>query len=196
MKQTYKVTIGDCKFGKKTTIAIEIKGDLTDSQKLALLEFAHSDGFIQLSSAQRDMDDYPERPQHVGLAYKVTSDGITLTSDPIGVVTNFDTSEQLEMDDLVKDDGEPSEDEKEIMSMRSEAEDEEQTEDGWKSEDVPLTDEIEQRIIMVSVEVLKAFKYQEKSVKKGSIIQVPLDIAQGLDNSGVVKLIVDDGLPF
>lgn len=161
MKETFKATFGDVKIGKKTTIAVEIKGSLTDEQKLSLLDFAQSDGFIQLATAQRDITDYP---QHEGIQYKL--DGGNVNVDP----------NQLDMDEIVGG---------------------EQQEDGWKSdENQELTDDMEQQIIVVSVEVLKAFKYQERTVKKGSVIQVPIDTAQGLEDAGVVKVVPSEELPF
>ena len=162
MKEQYKVAIGDVKFGKKTTIAIEIKGTMSDEQKLALMAFAHSDGFIQIATAQQDIEDYGQ--QHEGIKYKL--DGGNVNVDP----------NQLDMDEIVGG---------------------EQQEDGWKSdENQELTDDMEQQIIVVSVEVLKAFKYQERTVKKGSVIQVPIDTAQGLEDAGVVKAVPSEELPF
>ena len=174
MRETFKATIGDIKFGKKTTVAIEIKGDLSDSQKLALLEFAHSDGWVQLATAQKDIGDYGVKDPRT--TYTVNNGEVNV--DP----------EQLDMDDLVEDGDVLKESPIDATPELVDAGE-------WTEKEQPSED-MEKQIIMVSVEVLKAFKYQEKSVKKGSIIQVPLDIAQGLDNSGVVKLIVDDGLPF
>lgn len=163
MKETFKATFGDVKIGKKTTIAVEIKGSLTDEQKLSLLDFAQSDGFIQLATAQQDIEDYGQ--QHEGIKYKL--DGGEVKVDP----------NQLAMDEIVGD--------------------QQQEEDGWKSdENQELTDDMEQQIIVVSVEVLKAFKYQERTVKKGSVIQVPIDTAQGLEDAGVVKVVPSEELPF
>jgi hypothetical protein len=168
MKQDFKATFGDVKIGKKTTIAVEIKGTMTDQQKLDLLAFAQSDGFIQIATAQQDINDYQK---HTGIPYKLENGEVKVDAN------------QLDIDEV-------------IGGNEQQEQEPEQPEDGWKSEEAELTPEMEQQAIMVDVNVLKAFKYQEKNVKKGEVIKVPLATANGLESAKVVKIIPSEELPF
>lgn len=195
MKQTYKVSFGDVKVGKKTTIAIEIKGDLSDTQKLSLLQFANSPGFITLASAQTDIDDFEVPTPRKGITYSLNGDGTTEV-DP----------DQLAFDDVIKEVEEvhlSEEEAKERMRIIAEenydtTEEEmfpaEEPNDGPEPEEVGVMPEPEQSPL-ASVQALKPFQFEGKKIKKNEVILVPRAKLAMLVNGELVKE-VDSSLPF
>jgi hypothetical protein len=141
MKTTVKVGFKDLKFGaKETTLPLVIKGDLSDAQKLALINIAAAGtGFVVISSAQADIDDYDEEGDYTPDdktrgSYKVASDGTV-------------NAVQMNIDDVdSKLDGEPSTDELEIESMESEVSQEEREQEELDEQEQPLGEAIQEAL--------------------------------------------------
>jgi hypothetical protein len=180
MKTTVKVSFGDIKFGKKTTIAIEIKGTLSDEQKLSLLEFANSDGFVTLASAQSDITDYGVTAYR-GLKATITNDGVSVDPD------------QLDMDQIIKEDEPEKElnwlEQEEKIAAEEAAESEEEKEEEQQPEEVDL----------VAAIALMPFKFQGVELKKGAEIEIPSNDVPMFVNNGLVKVVekadeLDDSL--
>jgi hypothetical protein len=131
---------------KKSVIQLELKGNINDKQMIALMNMAGSIVDVDFITPQADIDDYEDEPEHEGITYTVNADG-SVDADPNQVTLEDIEAAQEEVaqanqeaaasvDEVAKKrtrkkkeqeapTGEPSEDEKEIMSMESEVSQEE-----------------------------------------------------------------------
>jgi hypothetical protein len=136
---------------KKSVIQLELKGNINDKQMIALMNMAGSIVDVDFITPQADIDDFEHddetgADEHQGIKYTVNNDG-SVDADPNQVTLDDIEAAQAEVaqanqeaaasvDEVAKKrtrknkekevlDGEPSEDEKEIMSMESEVSQEE-----------------------------------------------------------------------
>lgn len=91
MKTEVKALFKDFNAGeKKDVLKFELKGDLTDSQLVALHKLKGGQVYIQISSSQMDIDDIDDE-EYEGVEYSVGGDGV------VNVASN-----QLSIDDVPK----------------------------------------------------------------------------------------------
>lgn len=97
MKTTVKVGFKDLKFGaKETTLPLVIKGDLSDAQKLALINIVGAGtGYAAISSAQADIDDYDDYGK-----YQVDENR---TGEPIVIFDGGVEQVQATIDDAIEE---------------------------------------------------------------------------------------------
>jgi hypothetical protein len=155
-------------------LGMVVKGDLKEHQILALHKLkAAGTIFIDMFDGQADIDDYEAPTQHQGMKYTLDNGQVNVKSD------------QLDMDEVIKSN-------EEVVAEIEAGQKEAAVSEEVKTE-VPT--EVEKQVEKwIKVEVLKAFKYLDKSRKKGEVIDMPEDTAIGLE--GLVKVIILEDLPF
>ncbi|GED35061.1 hypothetical protein P9G84_23735 [Brevibacillus centrosporus] len=105
MKTEVKALFKDFNAGeKKDVLKFELKGDLSDSQLVALHKLKGGQVYIQISSSQMDIDDIEEDDDHPGMEYSVGRDGVVQVDSSQLSLEDVATSENAaDPDELPED---------------------------------------------------------------------------------------------
>lgn len=108
MKTEVKALFKDFNAGeKKDVLKFELKGDLSDSQLVALHKLKGGQVYIQISSSQMDIDDIEEDDDHPGMEYSVGSDGVVqvdssqLSLEDVATLENVTDPDELPSEEVL-----------------------------------------------------------------------------------------------